>query len=247
MREVGLEELQQRAHHSGGEASFPQRAWRDEVYAGLRRVMQGPGLAVLDWDNTCARGDIGEAIMRRVDTAGRFAERYEAWLAQGRVGAAYAECALLMAGLSPDQARGLAHEVLEQALSTGEIGFRPEVQDLVAALQAQDWEVWVVTASTPYAVQVAASHYGVSPSFVLGMDLVTLDGLLAPAIRGPVCFGPGKVQVIREQIGKVPDLALGDAPTDLDMLRFSGQALLVGEHPQMLRAAGQDWWMQPSF
>ena len=152
-----------------------------------------------------------------------------------------------MAGLSPDQARGLAQEVLEEALGEEEIAFRPEIQDLVAALQEQDWEVWVVTASTPYAVQVAAAHYGVAPESVLGMELVTQGGLLAPAIRGPVCFGPGKVQVIQERIGRVPDLALGDAPTDLDMLRFSRQALLVGEHPEMLIAAEQDWWKQPFF
>jgi len=85
--------------------SFPERRWRPQVYQWLRERLESPGLLCLDWDETCAAGDIGEALLQFLDKDGGALQRYSAALAQGRAEEAYVEACFVLEGFGVEEAQ----------------------------------------------------------------------------------------------------------------------------------------------
>lgn len=131
---------------------------------------------------------------------------------------------------------------------------RPEMQALIAALQETGFDVFVVTASPEWLVQVFAPRAGVPRENVVGIRLFqSAAGVLSPRIDPPVTYRTGKVVAIRTQIapgGRRPVLAFGDAETDWEMLdEASGLAVLFDRKRPALRAhaVARGWAIQPLF
>jgi phosphoserine phosphatase len=84
---------------------------------------------------------------------------------------------------------------------------------------------------------------------VLGVDLAVKSGCYQAELAGPMTYRQGKVDAIWERIGRLPDLAVGDTLTDLEMLLSAKDALLIGpRHTDLLPLAEEKGWaVQPIF
>lgn len=210
-----------------------------------------PPIATFDWDNTAIRGDIQESVLLWLDhrDGGRRTQVYEHLAAEAGRPAAYQWAAEVVAGLYELEVRELTLEVVESYLNQGGLRFRPEMRDLMFALQRWGWEVWVVSASAEVVVQTIAQFYGVPADRVIGVKLtVAPDGLLLPHTAGPLTYRTGKVAAIDRFIGRRPTFAAGDTDTDIEMLQASRHVLLMdrGNDEALTAAREGGWWVQPS-
>ena len=219
--------------------------WDPEVYSRLTTLLKGPpGVACFDWDETCAAGDLGEFLLRQRDDTGDKWRDYERLIAKGLTPAAYAEAATVLSGTTEEEASVICSKAVELAISSGSIVLRPEIRELIRAFHCAGWDVWIVSASTPYLVEEAALRIGVERSRVLGMRLVVTGGVYTGAIDGPICYGAGKVDAIMRAIGRLPDFAAGDTWTDLEMLQSATHAMLVGNRkPELTSMAQEAGWI----
>lgn len=107
------------------------------------------------------------------------------------------------------------------------IRFRTRVGALVGRLHDLGWQVWVVSGSAEWAVEVAVERFGVAPGRVRGQRVVVRDGVLTGEGGGPAVFGPGKVAVLEPLLEHPPDLALGDSPNDRELLGWARAAVVM--------------------
>lgn len=316
------------------EAVLVPGSWAAPVRERIEEVIRGAGradrplderpVAVLDFDGTCIRNDLGEALLvtaieRRalvVDetllasvppdlgqeelrrAAARLAElpadapladleRDAAFLAwrkklvavyhglREREGgaAAVSWLARTLAGLTPGDVRALTREALaaEQQRPLGTralaehavddaplliasgIRYPDEMRDLAAALQRHGFDVWVVSASNQWTVEVGAQPLGIAPHHVIGVRLATdPDGRLRPEVVPPLTWGPGKVEAVKAFIGRPPTLVVGDGASDRELLGTATALAVLIDSPepnQELRAAAEEegWAFQPPF
>jgi len=233
----------------GDSFNFPRRRWLPEVHRWLIERLQEPGLLCLDWDETCAAGDIGEALVRHLDEDGTAWRRYQDDLEKGEVLKAYVESCFVLAGLSETEVKRQCEQAVEAALASGAVQVRPEMQDLMALARELGWEVWVVSASVTPVVEAFSARYGQDAHQVIGMDLVVEKGTYQPRLLGPATYRKGKVDAILERVGRAPDLAAGDTLTDLEMLESARHGLVIGPRHEELRrlAVTRGWAIQPEF
>ena len=229
---------------------LPRGRWRPEVHSALLDILRGPpGVMCLDWDETCASGDIGEALLDYLDPSGQEMAAYQSTLATGEVLKAYVESIYVLAGMRPEEALETCSKAVEWALKAGRVAVRPEMRALMEAGRASGWQVWVVTASVTPLVQAFAGLYGLPSDRVLGMNLLLEGGVYQRGLHGPATYRKGKVEAIRAVVGEMPTLAAGDTLTDLEMLLSSKYGLVIGpRHPELQRHADQQGWLcQPIF
>ncbi|MBI3891365.1 MAG: HAD-IB family phosphatase [Candidatus Wallbacteria bacterium] len=200
-------------------------------------MASGPGLAVFDADGTLWSDDAGEGFygwlveqrrLKGVDYSHDPVAEYFAVEAKDQP-LAYGMAVTQMAGLSEDAVKRWAASYFRVAFAKRV--HQPQ-KNLIAALRAHGWDVWIVSASNRWIIQAGAPYVGVDPSHVVGIDLVVRDGVLTDRLAYPVTWGPGKAEAIARLIARRPDLATGDSRGDLEMLMSArGLALLVA-HPE---------------
>jgi phosphoserine phosphatase len=204
-------------------------------------------------------------------------EAYELYLAQMgalygrrlvRAGArdCYEWAVRLHVGLRPEEVRGWTKvaiqrelkrvvEVEQRRTEAGEevrigrgIRLLREMGELIAALRRAGFDVWIVSATNLWSVQVFAAYFGVPPERVLGNRVRLVDGVMTGQTQTPVLFREGKVAIIDERIGRRPALVAGDSVTDLEMLEVASEvALVIDGGSGELRAVGEErgWAIQP--
>jgi phosphoserine phosphatase len=173
------------------------------------------------------------------------------------------------AGYTPAEIEALGREVMQAELqkrlgsepirageddpapaitSTG-IRVHEPVRELMGAMDAAGFEVWVVSAGPQWVVRGAASVFPVKPERVLGMRTRLQDGKLTTDMEEPPTFRQGKVDAIQKFIGRRPVLALGDSWTDAEMLGHAEHALLLDRGYEDLKKKADEagWWLQPEF
>lgn len=313
------------------ESALPDGSWAPDVRARLEQLLRAHGrpdvplgqrpVAVLDFDGTCVRNDLGEAVLleaidrRALVTNEAFlatlpedtsraelrvaAERtallpadlrldeleeqapflalrkglvgiYGALQARGEPAAAVAWLARTLVGLRPDDVRALTEDALERTqcaplaerrLALGPydedpivvpsgVHYHAEVRALVAALQRHGFDVWIVSASNQWTVEVGAQRLGIAPHHVIGVQLAQdADGRLLPEVLEPLPWGPGKVDAVRTFIGRPPALVVGDGAGDREMLRLATTLAVVIDPDEETRAVANDegWAIQPRF
>lgn len=235
---------------------LPDRRWDPEIAEGLRTMIDRHGgekpLAVFDWDNTCIRGDIGQLTLEALDAqdGGKRNETYEEMVEREGKPVAYPWCSFQLSGWTLHDAKKFAEKVITDALASGAMALRPEIHDLIQALKAHGFDVWVVSASAEPLVQACVPLYGIAESQVLGMRLAVEDGLLQPRLAGPTMFREGKVEAIDAFIGRRPLFGIGDAETDIEMLDSARYRLVMAsattkKDPIYDHARRAGWWIQP--
>lgn len=128
----------------------------------------------------------------------------------------------------------------------------PRIRALMAALGRQGFDVRVVSATFQPVVAFMAARYGLPADRVIGMRLETRpDGSFADELLPPIPHGPGKVEAIRQRIGRDPLFVAGDSDGDADMLGLPSVRLrLVIQRPgqprlaEMLRQASPESWLR---
>ncbi len=209
-------------------------------------MRQAPGLAVLDWDGTCAPGDLEETWLT---LQGLWPVYHRREREEGPVAAytwAAQEC---VRGLTESQARARAEDLLRSGLTEHRLALRPEMAWLIDLLRRSGWEIWVVSAAVTPFVQVSARQAAIPPQRVLGVEVARDEaGRFTAGLAEALTYRQGKVEAIRRHIGRAPELAVGDTWTDVEMLDLAGQAVLWSAGDAELEATARQagWWIQPA-
>lgn len=199
------------------------------------RILQGPGVAVFDADNTLWRDDVGEGFFEWLahgrklkdmlpgeDPMQEYAHRCDQDLTAG-----YAWAVTRMAGLREADVRRWADAYFRVVFAKRV--FEPQ-KALIRFLQQHGWEVWIVSASNRWVAQAGARWVGVPQEHVVGVDLEVVDGLLTEKLAYPMTHRAGKVLAIDRFIKRRPDLVSGDSEGDREMMLYSrGLALLIAD------------------
>jgi HAD superfamily phosphoserine phosphatase-like hydrolase len=223
-------------------------AFADAIAA---RLTPRPGrrVAVFDADGTLWYDDIGEAFARWLAAGGLLKgysdldelwEEYERRVEESR-DEAYTWVVQIMAGIPEADLDRWARQ-----LAAAWPCYRKRMKRLIAGLQDEGFETWIVSASNLWIVRATARHMGIPEEQVLGIELKVHDGVLTPKPIYPRPTGQGKVDAIQKHIGVKPVFAFGDSMGDFAMLAYAEQPLVVGrrdlaDNDLVRHAPGRRW------
>lgn len=205
----------------------------------------GNSYAAFDLDNTLLIGDIGEAVFAKLLVKRRLLKpswrSYQQKMTEDRK-EAYVSIVEAMRGLSLEEIIDATHEVLSSSDSFISVEGNsvpiprpdPLMQSLVVSLQLRGIDVFVVTASTQIAAQVAAWRlFGIQSDHVLGIrSSISGEGskdAVLGSVKPPIPFAEGKVEMLRNEIGPArPYLTAGDSAQDIPLLQYtSGDGIII--------------------
>ena len=206
-----------------------------------------PTLAVFDCDGTLWSGDAGESffdweLKRGILTPElvRWARaRYAAYKA-GQVGEIEmcGEMVTLHKGIKEAEILRLSKEFFEASFVEN---IFPEMRQLIAELKNSGCEVWAVSSTNEWIIQVAMRHFGISKQRMLASAVEIENGLITDRlIRVP--SGMGKPKAILEVIGRPPDAAFGNSRWDTEMLQIARYPVAVNPNPDLEQVARQRGW-----
>jgi phosphoserine phosphatase len=206
-----------------------------------------PRFAAFDCDGTLWPGDAGEGFFswgfehRLVsdEVILRERARYAEYLA-GKVSedAMCGAMATLHEGLMEADVRRAAAEYFEQKIAPQ---IFPEMRETVRRLLDSGCDVWVVSSTSEWVIQVAMKRFGIPENRILAAAVRSDQGRITDELtRLP--SGPGKAQAIREVVGKDPDAAFGNSRWDADMLAIARHPFAVNPSADLERLAGERGW-----
>lgn len=211
----------------------------------------GHGVAVFDLDRTLITGSslstYGRALVREGLVPRSTVARHALLeLAFQRRGVGSARIATLVRTLLADAAGREAEPFLVVARAVG-----PSLAATVAPaarfllrrhLQAGDFCV-ILSASPHELVEAVAVALGAHRA--VGTRVEVLEGRLTGRLDGPFCYGPGKLDALEREVGRV-DLAgataYADSVSDLPLLERCGTAVAVNPDPGLRRTAERAGW-----
>ena len=126
----------------------------------------------------------------------------------------------------------------------------PEMRQLVAALKASGFAVWVMDDDLQEILEAAARGAGVAQGRVVGIRLLEKSGRITPRRLGFVPTAEGKVAAAIRSLGRAPDLVVGSGPRDQALLSYGrGLRLLIDRGDPALRRLAQKkgWLIQSAF
>lgn len=126
----------------------------------------------------------------------------------------------------------------------------PESVDLLERLRARGFENHVVTGTFGPVVEEFCGAFDLAVDRVHGMRTVVEDGVCTDVLIPPHTVGGGKLDVVRERIGRRPRFVAGDSISDMAMMLYcAGPCLVIGEEPGELNdiAREKNWLIQPVF
>jgi len=206
-----------------------------------------PAIAVFDCDGTLWSGDAGADFfyweIERGIVSREIAEwalpRYKDYEA-GKVDEER------MCGEMVTMNRGISCEVLQRA--AGEffdevVGHRvfPEMQELAGRLATQGSDIWAVSSTNNWVVEVGAERFGIARDHVLAA-CVHPDGGCAGDRLIRVPTDELKAVAIREVIGKPVDAVFGNSVHDQAMLEMAKYPICVNPTPELERIARERGW-----
>jgi phosphoserine phosphatase len=203
-----------------------------EGAAGFRERVNGPpGVAAFDADGTLWEGDIGEAVLQELiregsllDPPARPWEEYERRVRRDPADG-FAFAGRVMRGLSVTQVLEVSKRVFVECFASA---IFPAVQGWLQHLTARGWEVYVVSASNRWSVEIGAASLGVPSERVIGLSVVVEDGRLTDRVVEPVPTLEGKPTLLRKAAGRDADVAFGNSVLDLPLLLASATPVAVG-------------------
>ncbi len=206
-----------------------------------------PSIAVFDCDGTLWSGDAGaDFFYWEIDhgiVSPAVAEwaraRYEEYVA-GRVGEEQ------MCGEMVTLNRGVSHQVLLRAAAEffdEVISHRvfPELQELTRRLAEQGCELWAVSSTNSWVVEVGAERFGIPTERVLAACANVENGCVTDClIRVPT--DELKAIAIREVIGKPMEAVFGNSIHDQAMLEMAKYPFCVNPNPDLELIARLRGW-----
>ena len=206
-----------------------------------------PAIAVFDCDGTLWSGDAGADFfyweIERGIVSREVAEwaraRYEEYKA-GRVSEEQM-CADMVT-----MNRGILYETLQRAAREffDEVVHQrvfPEMQELTRRLALQSCDIWAVSSTNSWVVEVGAARFGIAPDRVLAA-CVHLDGGRASERLIRVPTDELKAVAIREVISKPVDAVFGNSVHDLAMLEMAKYPFCVNPNADLEQIAYERGW-----
>ncbi len=206
-----------------------------------------PSIAVFDCDGTLWSGDAGadffyweieHGIVSRA--TGEWAHaRYEEYKA-GRVGEEE------ICGEMVSMNRGVSHEILQRAADKffdEVVSHRifTELQELTRRLSEQGCELWAVSSTNNWVVEVGAARFGIPSQRVLAACVHVDGGFVTDRlIRVPT--DELKAVVIREVIGKPMEAVFGNSIHDQAMLEMAKHPFCINPNPDLEQIARDRGW-----
>ncbi|MGB8886825.1 MAG: haloacid dehalogenase-like hydrolase [Candidatus Korobacteraceae bacterium] len=207
-----------------------------------------PSIAVFDCDGTLWSGDAGAdffywEIERGIVSpeVGEWAiDRYKQYVA-GIVNEEQ------MCGEMVTLNRGVSHEALQRAAREffdEVVSHRifPEMQELTRQLKQQGCELWAVSSTNNWVVEVGAERFGIEPDHILAACVHIEDGNASDRlIRVPT--DELKAVAIREVIGKPMEAVFGNSVHDQAMLEMAKYPFCVNPNPDLEQIARERGWL----
>lgn len=206
-----------------------------------------PRRAVLDCDGTLWSGDAGQdffywSIEQQLvpdEVAARALPRYADYKA-GKVDEERmcGEMVTLYQGLSDAGLRRAAETFFRERV---EARIFPEMRQLTRRLAAAGCELWAVSSTNQWVIEVGAARFGLPAERVLAAAVAIENGLATDhLLRVPT--GEGKARVIREHIAGPVDAVFGNSIHDAAMLNLARHAFAIHPNPDLEKIAQLNGW-----
>ena len=183
---------------------------------------------------------------------------------------AYPFVTRLLSGFTEQEVRDMADRVIEEqeaaTISREELvlpegrrlDFRQGIRlsrpvaGLMTRLKAEGALVCVISGTSEIVVDRFLKRHGLEVDVLIGMKTHIVDGKLTDRIVRPPTISEGKLEIVMNRFGRLPDFAAGDSPFDVPLLRAAGRnVLLVDQSQGMFRdqevldeAASRGWMVQ---
>lgn len=216
--------------------------------AFLEHVLElKPTIAVFDCDGTLWSGDAGAdffyweiergIISRKV--ADWALGRYKGYKA-GTVGEEQicGEMVTMNCGVSHEKLQTAAREFFDEVVAHR---IFPELQELTRRLIAQGCELWAVSSTNDWVVEVGAQRFGIPPGRILAA-CVEIEGGCASDRLVRVPTDELKAVAIREIIRKPMEAVFGNSIHDQAMLELAKWPFCVNPNPDLEQVANQRGW-----
>ncbi len=206
-----------------------------------------PAVAVFDCDGTLWSGDAGADFFHWEIERGLVSREVADWArarykeyAAGRVDEERmcGEMVTMNRGISQDALQRAAEEFFDEVVVQRVF---PEMQELTRRLAAQGCDIWAVSSTNSWVVEVGAARFGIAPDHVLAA-CVHLDGGCASDRLIRVPTDELKVVAVREAIGEVIDAGFGNSVHDQAMLEMAKDPFCVNPNADLEQIARARGW-----
>lgn len=215
----------------------------------FRQAVLSPAapIAVFDCDGTLWNGDAGCGFMTWSMEAGLLSRDASDWIdsrhrlyRQGKVSEEEicGEMVQVYAGLREDELRRGAARYFAAHI---EAHIFPEMEALVADLQAADAEVWAVSSTNNWVIEEGVRRFGIPPERVLAAEVRVRDGLVTSELVD-VPTDEGKARALRRAGVAAPTAVFGNSIHDAAMLEMAKRPFPVNPTPGLVEIAGQRGW-----
>jgi phosphoserine phosphatase len=206
-----------------------------------------PSIAVFDCDGTLWSGDAGadffyweiERALVSPEVAQWAHGRYEEYKA-GRVSEEQicGEMVTMNRGVSHNKLQQAAREFFDEVVAHR---IFPELQELTRKLIEQGCELWAVSSTNNWVVEVGGERFGIPRERILAACVHVENGLASDRlVRVPT--DELKAVVIREVIGKPTEAVFGNSVHDVAMLELARWPFCVNPNPDLERIAQERGW-----
>ena len=206
-----------------------------------------PSIAVFDCDGTLWSGDAGADFFYWEIERGLVSREMARWAhARYREYVAGKVSEEQMCGEMVTMNRGLSQEALQRAAAEffdEVVSHRifPELQELTERLAAQGCELWAISSTNSWVVEVGAERFGIARDHVLAACVHLEDSRATDRlIRVPT--DELKAAAVREIIGKPMEAVFGNSIHDQAMLELARYPFCVNPNPDLEQIARERGW-----
>ena len=167
--------------------------------------------------------------------------RYNAYLADKSIAEEVmcGDMVTIHSGLRADFLRDEANEFWHEQIYSG---IFPEMFRLTHALKDRGVELWAVSSTNNWVVEVGAEYFGIPQEHVLAAEVHVENGIATDRlIRVP--SGPDKAVAINDVIQRKPDAVFGNSIHDLAMLEIARHPFVIHPNPDLRVIAEQRGWL----
>jgi phosphoserine phosphatase len=203
-----------------------------------------PRIAVFDCDGTLWNGDAGLGFMNWSIKTGLLSPRASRWIAERhRLYRNDQVSELVICGEMVQVYAGLREEEMRQAAaryfaSQLEAHIFPEMQALVAELQAAGTELWAVSSTNNWVIEEGVRRFGIHR--LLAACVHVHHGLVSSDLIA-VPTDEGKAEALR-RAAVHPEAVFGNSIHDCAMLEMAERAFPVNPTPALAEVAAHRGW-----
>jgi phosphoserine phosphatase len=206
-----------------------------------------PRTAVFDCDGTLWSGDAGYGFMLWSIKTGLVSRNAADWIdSRYRLYRTGEISELAMCGEMVQLYTGLEETELRRAAATffpSQIHphIFPEMQRLVADLDATGCEIWAVSSTNNWVIEEGVRDFGIPPERILAARVAVVNGLITSTLID-VPTDEGKALSLQRVDLAQPDVVFGNSIHDAAMLALARAPFAVNPTPALLEIAGQRNW-----